>query len=745
MILEDLHWSDYATLDLIAVLARRREPLRLLLIGTYRPVEVILQNHPLREVKQDLVLHAQCTELALELLDEESVRAYLTARFAGGQLPADLTRLIYRRTDGNPLFFVNLTESLVTPGFLVERDGAWGFEVGLDAVEMALPDTLRQMIEQQLRRLDPEALRILETASVVGVAFTAASVAAGMACDVEAVEEWCEQLVHQQHILRPVAVRTWPDGTVSARYEFRHGLYQYVAYQRISVTRQVRLHRRMGERAEVAYGDHVAEIAAELAMHYRRGRDYSRAVRYLRLAAENAARRYANREAVDFLTHALQLVDQLSESEYAIQYTAILEQRGIVYRMMGDMQAAAEDFTALATYAQMHARTEAAIGALFYRAGVLSWLDREQCLATVSKAVALSQTLQDETVRIYSRSWAGYWHLLWRGWQEADAQACADAVTAARQAGDPELLGPHLGRYAYFRSLQSAYPQACEAAEEGIRLAREAGDASEFLLCHFFLAWSLLHGGQWGEMRRVLSNGLDMAERNGHHRWAMLLRLEEAWLYELLGDWTRAYDLARQGLAEANEAQLGYGQLVSTVLLGRAALGLGQLQQAFQYFDTIARKLDAERVLMDWIWSMPLHQSLSDYWLQQRDYERAQRDAQYVSEMASQPGEATYLAQAWCTQAEVALARQQWPEAERKLAQALELVATTDAPLAAWQVYVTAAQWAQRRGDPSQAEAYCTQSAAMIQRLADSLGDAGALRQTFLAQPRIDAIVQHGI
>ncbi|ETX05536.1 MAG: hypothetical protein ETSY2_22405, partial [Candidatus Entotheonella gemina] len=687
MILEDLHWSDYATLDLIAGLARRREPMRLLLIATYRPVEVILRNHPLREVKPDLVLHQQCTELVLELLDEKAVRMYLTARFPGSQLPVALTRLIYRRTDGNPLFLVQLTEALITQGFLVNRGDRWGLEGGLDTVEMALPETLRQMIEQQLRRLEPEALRVLETASVVGVVFTAASVAAAMACDVETVEEWCEQLVHQQHILRPEALRTWPDGTVSARYEFCHGLFQHVAYQRIGVARRVRLHRRIGERVESAYGDRVAEIAAELAMHYRRGQDHARAVRYLRLAADNASRRYANREAVDFLTHALQLAGQLSGAEYATQYTAILEQRGMVYRMMGHMQAAAEDFTALAAYAHMHAQTEAAIDALFYRAGVLSWLDREQCLATVAEAVSLSQTLQDETVRIYSRSWAGYWHLLWRGWQGTDAQACANAVTAARQAGDRELLGPHIGRYAYFRSLQSAYPEACEAAEEGIRLACEAGDASEFLLCHFFLAWSLLHWGQWGEMRRVLREGLTMAERNGHHRWAMLLRLEEAWLYEQLGDWSRAYELAQQGLVEANEAQLGYGQLVGTVLLGRAALGLGQLQQAFQYLDTMTRKLDAERMLMDWIWLMPLHQSLSDYWLQLCEYEHAQREAQCVGEVASQPGEVTYLAQAWCTQAEVALTRQQWPEAEQKLNEALTLVATAEAPLAAWRVY----------------------------------------------------------
>ncbi len=608
---------------------------------------------------------------------------------------------------------------------------------------MALPDTLRQMIEQQLRRLEPEALRTLETASVVGVAFTAASVAAAMEYDVEAVEEQCEAMVHQQQMLRSGAIRTWPDGTVSARYEFCHGLYQHVAYQRIGVARRVRLHRRIGECVEAAYGDRVAEIAAELAVHFRRGQAKDRAVRYLRLAADNASRRYANREAVDFLTRALQLVDPLPLDDVAAEYPAILEQRGMVYRTMGNMQAAAADFTALAAYAQMHEQPEMAIDALFYRAGVLSWLDREQCLATVAEAVDLSRTLQDETVRIYSRSWAGYWRLLWSGWQKADAQACAAAVHTARRAGDGELLGPHIGRYAYFQALQANYGEACEAAAEGIRLAREAGDASEFLLCHFFLAWSLLHRGHWGEMQRVLRDGLEMAEQNGHHRWATLLRLEEAWLYEQVGDWPRAYALAQQGLAEANEAQLGYGQLVSTVLLGRVALGRRQPEQAWHDLEAMTRRLEAERVLMDWIWLMPLHESRSDFWLQQRDYARAHGEAQAVVDMASQSGEATYLAQAWCRQAEVALARQQWPEAQGHLDKALERVAATEVPLAAWRVYAVAAQLAQQGGDPCRAEAYCIQSAAVIQGLADSLGEAEGLRQCFLAQPRMDAIVRH--
>ena len=87
LLFEDLHWSDYATLDLLALLARRRTPAHLLVIGTYRPVEAIVHHHPLRTVVQDLQRHGHATELPLALLNAAAVAAYLAARFPQQQFP----------------------------------------------------------------------------------------------------------------------------------------------------------------------------------------------------------------------------------------------------------------------------------------------------------------------------------------------------------------------------------------------------------------------------------------------------------------------------------------------------------------------------------------------------------------------------------------------------------------------------------------------------------------------------------
>ena len=113
LVLEDLHWSDRATLEWLAYVARRRDPARVLILGTYRPVDVIVQAHPLRPLLAEFRQHAQCAELVLDYLSEPAVATYLTQRFASIALPAGLPQHLHQRTSGNPLFLIALVDELV--------------------------------------------------------------------------------------------------------------------------------------------------------------------------------------------------------------------------------------------------------------------------------------------------------------------------------------------------------------------------------------------------------------------------------------------------------------------------------------------------------------------------------------------------------------------------------------------------------------------------------------------------------
>jgi DNA-binding winged helix-turn-helix (wHTH) protein/predicted ATPase len=339
--LEDVHWSDGSTVDMLAALARRREHARLLVIGTYRPVDTIVDEHPLRVVKQELQLHGLCAELPLSLLSETHVAAYLTARLTapvagsreGGperhQLfpPShDVARLVHRRTDGNPLFMVTLVEDLIEQHVLVHQGEHWSFDGTHTTAQTWTPRSLQHMIEHQLARLRPEERRLVEAASVVGVTFSAAAVAAGLGREVEMVEAHCEALARREHILRTQGVERWPDGTVASHYGFVHALYQEVLYDQLPAGQRRQLHRRIGERLAQAHGDRAYEVAAALAEHLAQGGEESRAAQYFQLAGQKALSRAAPQEALKFLTRGLELLSRVpdttarAQQELRLQY-----------------------------------------------------------------------------------------------------------------------------------------------------------------------------------------------------------------------------------------------------------------------------------------------------------------------------------------------------------------------------------------------------------------------------------------
>ncbi len=314
LVLEDLHWSDYSTLDLVSYLARRPHSSRLMLIGTYRPVEVILSEHPLKEVKQELQMHRLCYELPLEYLTQEVVTDFLMAKFPAHQFPTELGLMIHQRTEGNPLFMVNVVEYLIHEKLIGERGGQWQLLVELDDVELGVPDNVRYLIEKHIERLSYEEQRVLEGASVVGMDCSAEAISAGLDEDIVKIEEVCDGLARRHHFLLPAYLAELPDGTITPRYRFIHALYLDVLYRRVASTRRSQIHGRIGERGETAYGERVAEIAAELAVHFEQARDWNRAIKHLVVAAENASRRSANHEAVTLARRGLELLKTLPET-----------------------------------------------------------------------------------------------------------------------------------------------------------------------------------------------------------------------------------------------------------------------------------------------------------------------------------------------------------------------------------------------------------------------------------------------
>ena len=312
--LEDLHWSDSATLDFLSYIARREEPAQLLIIGTYRPEDIADLQHPLHTIKQELQLHKRCIEIPLPLLTETAVEEYLCVRFGTPTLPPPCSHFVHQRSEGNPLFMLNVVDDLVARELLMPRPSGLIFASQAAQQQGGVPDDLQHMIEMQLERLSQPDLRLLEVASVVGARFCVAALVAGAEQPAEQLEARCEHLGQQNQFIVATGQEEWPDGTASAQYGFRHALYQEVLYERLPLGQRSLVHQRIGSRLETAYRSEVKTIAAELAVHFEQAARYPQAIQYRWTAAEKAMRKSAGQEAIAHLTQGLRLLDLLPDS-----------------------------------------------------------------------------------------------------------------------------------------------------------------------------------------------------------------------------------------------------------------------------------------------------------------------------------------------------------------------------------------------------------------------------------------------
>jgi DNA-binding winged helix-turn-helix (wHTH) protein/tetratricopeptide (TPR) repeat protein len=312
LVLEDLHWGDVSTVDALAAVAQRTERARLLVLGTYRPVDAIVHGNPIVALRPQLAMRQRCRELPLGFLDEAAIDRWLRGRLPGPPV-ATLASTLHRLTDGNALFTVALVDYVVAQSMLVERDGAWDLAAGVGTG--TLPDSLRDAIEHQLGLLSPDQLAVLEAASVVGDELTTQSLAAATGRDLEALDDVCLPLARRGQMIRALGGATWPDGSAGTRYGFVHALYRSALYDRVPPARRRRMHAAVAERLERGHAGVTPDVAAELASHFERGGDHEQAARYMGELARRAVGRGAHREAIAALTHASALLATLDETQ----------------------------------------------------------------------------------------------------------------------------------------------------------------------------------------------------------------------------------------------------------------------------------------------------------------------------------------------------------------------------------------------------------------------------------------------
>ncbi len=268
LLLEDLHWADPSSVDLLRHLGQRLVGQHVLMVGTYRPEQVELANHPLKSCRLELQAHGLCDDLALGSLSQESVAGYLDVRFTPNDFSSEFPALLVRKTEGHPLFATGLVQFLVEQGDIAKEGERWRLTRPVSEINLEAPKSVRSMIARTIESLAEADRKGSKYATIEGEEFTSAVLAGLLGTDDLALEECLDRLDRVHRLIGTLGEEELPDGTLTTRYRFAHALYQDVLYGELVSKRQALLHRQVGELLVRHYGDQAPRIATQLAIHF---------------------------------------------------------------------------------------------------------------------------------------------------------------------------------------------------------------------------------------------------------------------------------------------------------------------------------------------------------------------------------------------------------------------------------------------------------------------------------------------
>ncbi|HYG63186.1 MAG TPA: AAA family ATPase, partial [Thermoanaerobaculia bacterium] len=507
--IEDLHWADQTSEDFLTFLVEGIPAARALLLGTYRP-----------GYRPPWIEKSYATQIPLRRLTDSESRSLVEASLHKLELPEESLSAILDKAEGNPFFLEELTRSL------------------LERPDVSVPDTVQGVILARIDRLPEEQKRLLQTASVLGREFSQRLLAA--------VWERPETLVPLLADLKRWEFLYEEPTAEEPFYFFKHGLTQEAVYQTLLTSRRRALHDSAGEAFETLYSDRLEEVYNRLAYHYSKAEAPARAVRYLALSAEKAARGYAHAEAAQALREALVHAERLPLAE------------------------------------RDHSTLELA----------LRLAESLLPLARFAETLEVLSLHQDALDRVADAALAGRYHFWmahthsYMGNQEEVEVHAAHAIDAARQSGDTRIEGR-----TWYLLCRDAFWGG--RFKEGIEDGRRALDLLETSEDRWWQGQALWVAGFHYYVLGRFEEALEAMDQ-AHAIWEALQdpRLDPSWstgfFLASMGDWERGIELCRGGLERAGDP---LNTAAAQGFLGYAYLEKGDLPRALETLDEAVRSM----------------------------------------------------------------------------------------------------------------------------------------------------------
>src|SRR5215212_6852974 len=304
IVLDDLHWADSASLELLLNVAGLVEDRPLLIICLLRPDKDAPSWSAIESARS--MLSERCTEILLEPLDAADAKELLGNLLYVEDLPESVRDLILNKAEGNPFFVEEVIRALIDSRHIVRENGHW--RATREIVNVTIPDTLTGVLSARIDRLPENTKQVAQTSAVLGRIFAYRALAEVCAAAppserIGDVESHLSVLTYEELVRERAR-------DLELEYIFKHALTQEAAYDLLLIRRRKELHRRAGAVFEQVYAEHLDDFVPALAHHFWLGEDWARAAEYSKRAGDQAMKVYALSEALDRYERACQAFEK---------------------------------------------------------------------------------------------------------------------------------------------------------------------------------------------------------------------------------------------------------------------------------------------------------------------------------------------------------------------------------------------------------------------------------------------------
>ncbi len=749
LVVDDLHWADVSSISLLFHLGRRIGDSRILLLGTYRPEDVALgragEPHPLEGVASEFKRYLGDIWVDLSQAAGTEGRQFVDAFLdtEPNRLGEAFREALFRRTEGHPLFTVELLQDMQERGDLVQdEEGQWVEGPALDWG--AVPARVEGVIEKRIGRLEAELREMLTVASVEGESFTAQVVARVQEIqERQLLGELSRELEKRHRLVREREEVQVGDQRLS-RYRFAHALFQQYVYDELSAGERRLLHGEIAEVLEALYGDQAEEIAVQLAHHFARGEAWKKAFRYLTSSGDRARQAYANQEAIAFYTQAVQVSHRITPALDEAQLLPVYEGRGLVWMLRTKYDEAIADFHIMRQTANASDNQQKEGESLCHLANAhFMKFSEDQFLAEdyAREALQISRQIGDQRTFAKSLSVLGFVHQARGELREADG-AFEESLHISRREGFKDALAPGLmmlGHQAYW---QGDFARAIQLAHEGVATAREILDGFNELFNLTLLAQSYESSGSYGQARNVLQEALAKAKERENKFFVGRLTNTLGWFHSEFGDVSRAAEFDQESMELGRAYRISNVEISALINLGLDYGALGEYERALSYLEPTLERVEREAFgAHRWRWKVRLLVGLAEIHYIRGAVEDALRYVEEGVREAQATSSQKYVAMGWGLRGRILAHQGDTEVAGAELQRAFTLAEQLRSPSLSYPLAYDLGQWHEGEGQEREAAELYAKAKAAVDHMAAAVEDQ-ALRSIFLQSAPVQAIYE---